>query len=86
MENLTRIMELASIISENTANINKHLILNNLPTPSFDADFPVATMMNLSIAEARDNLLGAMDKLTSLIQGPARMVMSTVNLVNSTHS
>lgn len=65
--NLTRIVQLSSAIQKNVETIDSWFQANELPSPSFDVDYPE----NLSedIQQARDAVLIAADELMDLMLG-----------------
>ena len=67
---VTRITELSSVISTNTAKLDKYFASKNLPTPSFDADVSPRLLLDPAIAEARKAIIEATDELQALMQGP----------------
>ena len=74
MAGKSRISELASLIQGHTAEIDKCLLRNALPSPSFDLDttpiFPDA------IQESQKAILEAADELSILIHGPLPYLMN----------
>ncbi|RDW94052.1 uncharacterized protein DSM5745_01374 [Aspergillus mulundensis] len=80
---MSRIVELAALIQQRTADINAHLQENNLPQPTFDEDGP--TEQNLTgeeMVKARDDVLGATLELHNLILGPAMCLRPVLNGVS----
>jgi hypothetical protein len=73
---MTRIQELASIISTNTERIDAHLLSRGLPTPSFDADSPVSLDLPSELQAARILVIEASTELKELLQGPKELLMS----------
>ncbi|TVY33615.1 O-methyltransferase [Lachnellula subtilissima] len=67
---MTRIAELASIILEQTTNIDKYLNSNGIPTPSFTLDAAVEPAFPEQIIAARDVVLDANMELSELLLGP----------------
>ena len=57
----SRIAVLASRIAHNTAEVEKHLLADGLPCPTFDADQPPTLVHNPKIAAARRVILVATD-------------------------
>lgn len=70
----SRIAELASLISRNTAEVENHLLADGLPCPTFDADQPPTLVHNPKIAAARQAILEATDELHALMLGPISIV------------
>jgi hypothetical protein len=68
-----RIVELTTLISENTQKIDDYFVANGLPTLSFDPDapldFPVPTS-NKEIQHARRVVVNATQELHDLMVGP----------------
>ncbi|EPE27494.1 S-adenosyl-L-methionine-dependent methyltransferase [Glarea lozoyensis ATCC 20868] len=73
---MTRIQELASIISTNTDRIDAHLTSRGLPTPSFDADAPESLDLPSDLQAARVLVIEASTELKELLQGPKELLMS----------
>lgn len=74
----SRIAELASIIAENTAIVDKYLTVNNLPKPSFDADGPAAVPISpddVDVLAAHDKVVSSTLELHNLMKGPAEVLM-----------
>lgn len=67
---ISRIAQLASIIAENTAIIDRHLVAEGLPCPAFDAKEPPDLLNDRKIAPARQAVIEATDELHSLMIGP----------------
>ena len=67
---MTRIAELASIISEQTTNIDQYLNSNGIPTPSFGLDRALEPEFPEQIIAARDVVLDANMELSELLLGP----------------
>ena len=70
----SRIGELASIIQESTAKLEKHFVSHGLPLPSFDASNPLTLPFQPEVASHRTAVLEATDELHSLIKGPIESV------------
>jgi hypothetical protein len=73
-----RIIELAAIISDSTALIDKHFRSNGLPTPSFDISGPTSITIpphEKEVAAAHLAVIGATKELHNLMLGPAAVVM-----------
>lgn len=78
MSTCSRIVELASIISESTAIVNDYFEAHKLPTPSFDILGPsriVIPPQEKQVVDAHIRVLGATDELHRLMQGPTAMLM-----------
>ncbi|TGJ78458.1 hypothetical protein E0Z10_g10305 [Xylaria hypoxylon] len=75
----TEIMELATRIAENTARVNEYLLNQNLPTPSFDVEGPLDTMIpkhEVEVESARVAIIDDTLKLRRLVLGPREYLMS----------
>ena len=70
----SRIVELASSIATGTAAIDEYLSGHGLPSPSFDADFPIALDLPDEIQQIRDSVLEASKELQALMLGPVGIV------------
>ena len=71
----SRILELASTISENTAKIDQYLTSNDLPKPSFEIDSPVNLALPKTLEAARDAVIDANTELSELLLGPKEVVV-----------
>lgn len=74
----SRIAVLAQRIAHNTAEVEKHLLADGLPCPTFDADQPPNLVHNPKIAAARKVILEATDELHALMLGPTSLVTSFI--------
>jgi hypothetical protein len=72
---MTRIQELATLISTNTEKINQHLISTNQPTPSFDAGSPDLDLPH-DVQALRELVIEASSELQELLMGPKELLMS----------
>jgi hypothetical protein len=75
----SRIIELSQLIATNTAKVNDYLIANNLPTPSFDVDAPLQSLVPSNepdIIFARDSAIQACVELRQLLLGPREHITS----------
>ena len=70
----SRILELASIISENTAQIDQHLTTNGLSKPSLEIDSPVSLDLPEALRASHHAILEANTELTELLSGPQEIV------------
>ncbi|KAH6675785.1 putative O-methyltransferase [Halenospora varia] len=70
------ILELSSIISENTKILNDYLTSHNLPTPSFDEDSPLGLPLPPHIVACQDIIHNAASDLKALMQGPVRRLQN----------
>ena len=70
----SRIVELSSIISENTAKVDSYLTEQNLPFPSFDPSSEFTPALPRDIKVFQDAVLEATDELNALLLGPVRFV------------
>jgi len=74
----SRIMELASIIHEQTSKVDAYLASNNLPTPSFDISCPPKPFLPAEIQASRYAVLEAFDELMALMIGLAESLIPPV--------
>lgn len=75
----SRIVELATRIANNTATINDYLRSHNLPTPSFDVDGPLDTLIpkhETDVESARVAVIDDTLELRRLVLGPREYLMS----------
>lgn len=70
----SRIVELTTIISVNTAKIDQYISKNNLPQPSFDVDGPVSLNLPQNLQEIREDVLNASLELSELLLGPKEVI------------
>ena len=77
---LTRISELASIIALKTAEIDAYTSAKNVPSPSFDPDFPPRLLLHPDIAASRQAILDATDELHALMLGPVGILTPSVRI------
>ena len=70
-----KIVELASIISENTAKIHEYLTSNAIPEPSFEISAPIRLDLPKELQAARDAVLDANMELSELLLGPKEVVV-----------
>lgn len=82
---MTRIAELALIISTNTEEVDAHLARRGLPSPSFDPDGPAGALRDSQIAAARLAILEATDELHALMLGPVELLtrQQPVSIISS---
>jgi hypothetical protein len=66
----SRIVELSSIIDQNTRKVDEYFSANNLATPSFEASTPPDIPLPPHVTEAKETALEAMDELQMLLLGP----------------
>ena len=73
-----RIVELASIISSNTAAVDQYLTSHGHPTPTLDvsapAHLPIDPVEAGQIEQARRAVIEATDELSALMKGPAELL------------
>ncbi|KAF7512644.1 hypothetical protein GJ744_000905 [Endocarpon pusillum] len=69
---VSRIVQLAETIQSNTAKVDTHFTLQNLPSPSFDHDFPAS--LPEEIEQARNAIIDAADEITDLMQGSKELL------------
>ncbi|KAI1181598.1 S-adenosyl-L-methionine-dependent methyltransferase [Nemania serpens] len=75
----SRIVELANRIASNTVKIDDYLLSHNLPTPSFDVDGPLDTLIpknELSIESLRVAIIDDTLELRRLVLGPREYLTS----------
>lgn len=75
----SRIVELSSRIAANTAKLNEYLVAHDLPTPSFDVDAPLDTLVpkaELEAEAARVAIIDDTQELRRLALGPRDYLMS----------
>ena len=72
----SRIAELASLIASSTAHVDRHLVAEGHPTPSFDADQPSHLLNDSKLATSRRNIIEATDELHALMIGPVGILTS----------
>jgi len=73
---MSRIQELARIISTHTDHIDRFLTSQNLPTPSFDIDGPETLNLPDDIQKSRDIVIEATAELQELLQGPKELLIA----------
>lgn len=79
----SRIAALAWRIAHNATEVEKHLLADGLPCPTFDADQPPTLVHNPKIAAARQAILEATDELHALMLGPISLLtLPTVRLLH----
>ena len=71
----SRILELASIIAENTTKVDQYLTANDLPKPSFEITAPVNLTLPKTLQAARDAVLDATIELNELLLGPKEVMV-----------
>ncbi|KAF4633303.1 hypothetical protein G7Y89_g4822 [Cudoniella acicularis] len=64
------IVELSTLIHENTLKVNEHLTSNGLPTPSFDITQPARLTLPPHIQSLQEAIVDASDELRALMLGP----------------
>lgn len=65
-----RINELAKLIATHTEKLDTYLVSQNLPLPSFDADYEAPLVLDGDVASSRQIILEATDELHALVNGP----------------
>ena len=65
-----RILEIATIIKDETVKLNQFLASEGLSTFSFEPDAPVTYDLPLEIESSRQRVLEATDELHALLLGP----------------
>ena len=71
----SRILELASIIAENTAKVDEYLTANDLSKLSFEITAPVNLTLPKTLQAARDAVLDATIELNELLLGPKEVMV-----------
>ena len=79
----SKIVQLASLILQNTEKIDEHYSSQQLPTPSFDVDQPLKVNLPDEIVAARDSIFDASTELQELLQGPVGIIQQTTAFVCS---
>lgn len=79
MAQQSRLTELAAQVATNAAIIERYLLSNGLPLPSFSADGPTDLVMeSKEVEDARLVMLDASIELLDLLQGPKACLRPTV--------
>lgn len=78
---VSRIVQLAETIQSNTSKVDTHFTLQNLPSPSFDHDFPAS--LPEEIEQARNAIIHAADEISELMQGPSQLLETPPSLVRT---
>ena len=73
---MTRIQELARIISTNTDQIDQFLASQGQAPPSFDIDAPETLNLPSALQTSRDQVIEATTELKELLQGPKELLLS----------
>ena len=76
---INRIVQLSTIISENTTLLNAHLQTNKLSSPSFSQDSPASNAFPPEIEVARSAVEEATLELHDLVRGPRSILMDSPN-------
>ena len=71
---MSRIIELAAIITANTKHIDNYLAKKGLPSPSFDPDSSNGVLLDTELIASRQATLDATDELHALMQGPIEIL------------
>jgi hypothetical protein len=74
----SRIVELSTIIDENTRKVDEYFIANGLPTPSFAPSTPPDLPLPPHIGQAKEDALEAMDELQALLLGPMPKIVQDI--------
>ena len=72
----SRILELASIIQDQTRDLDSYYTSQGLATPSWDLDTPPRVPMSDAAQATQNMLLDAMDELKALVQGPVPFLVN----------
>lgn len=76
----SRIVELATRISENTAIVDAYLRENQLPSPSFDEDGPVDfAIQSEEVKKAQEDAIALSFELHQLLLGPSHFLRPVVS-------
>lgn len=76
----SRISALASILISATAEFDAVASSEQLPSPSFDVDFPGKALFHPKITALRQAILDATDELHALMLGPVGILNPSVRL------
>ncbi|KAL8654749.1 MAG: hypothetical protein Q9226_003313 [Calogaya cf. arnoldii] len=71
---MTRMTELAAIITSNTERMDAHLAHRGLPSPSFEPESPPRALLEDGVIASRQAVLEATDELHALVQGPVELL------------
>lgn len=75
----SRISELGSILASATKEFDFVTVIESLPSPSFDADYPAQALFHPKVLALRQAILDATDELHALMLGPAGILNPTVS-------
>ena len=78
MSSTSYIVELATIITDNTRIVDEYLKSKKLPTLSFDVDTPATIPIpphEVDVLAAQDKVISTTQELHNLIKGPTEMLM-----------
>jgi hypothetical protein len=81
----SRIIQLAQLISSQTAAIDAHLQSNNLPEPSFKKNGPTEPIQNetADIQKAKTDVIEATIELRQLLEGPMKLLLPEASQFDS---
>ena len=85
MQQKSRIVALASVIQEKTAQVDEYLSSNGLPSPTFNPSAPQQPELPEAIAACSTAVLEALDELQALMFGPIRFLLHQVDGIVSHH-
>ena len=74
----SRIMELAKLVTDNTAIVDEYLRSHDLPSPSFNPDGPLTIPIPAheeAVVRAQDTVVACSQELHNLMKGPTEMLM-----------
>jgi hypothetical protein len=81
-----RLLQLSTLVHDNTSAIDAYIENAGLPQPSFDPSTPLAWDLPPDIDAARNTALEAVDELREHLLGPTQNVVSRVVDVNHSRS
>ena len=82
MTSTSRIAELASLVTTNTAIVDEYLKANKLPQPSFDVDGPFdLNLKDPKVEEARIAAMDASNELQDLLMGTSGQLRPVVRFL-----
>jgi hypothetical protein len=80
-----RLLQLSTLVQDNTSAIDAYIENAGLPQPSFDSSAPLVWDLPPEIDAARNTALEALDELREHLLGPTQNVVSRVVDVNHSH-
>jgi hypothetical protein len=82
----SNILELADIISTNIKLLHDYLSTNNLPSPSFNADYPIHLPLPPTILASQQAILNAASDLRWHMLGPIRLLQNIASVSFYSHN